>query len=152
MTATAFPLSSPSPSAILRAPLQWRPYVLSSAALLSSLLLPGLVSPGFSIYPPLIFLHAFLVIAFAIFSLVFCAQFVGGVCVLGFLGALGGWGRSYVAAGEAVASREAEFLPAGSDFDGIWREFDAVKRRFLAIPDALKDMPKMNPRGKLECC
>lgn len=97
-------------------------------------------------------MHAFLVIAFAIFSLVFCAQFAGGVCVLGFLGALGGWGRSYVAAGEAVASREAEFLPAGSDFDGIGREFDAVKRRFLAIPDALKDMPKMNPRGKLECC
>lgn len=91
-------------------------------------------------------------IAFAIFSLVFCAQFVGGVCVLGFLGALGGWGRSYVAAGEAVASREAEFLSAGSDFDGIGREFDAVKRRFLAIPDALKDMPKINPRGKLECC
>lgn len=75
-----------------------------------------------------------------------------GVCVLGLLGGLGGWARSYVAAGEVVASSEAAFLPAGSDFDGIEREFDAVKRRFLAIPDALKDMPKMNPRGKLECC
>lgn len=65
---------------------------------------------------------------------------------------LGGWGRCYVAAGEAVASGEAEFLPTGSDFDGIGREFDAVKRRFLAIPDALKDMPKISPRGKLEYC
>ena len=29
----------------------------------------------------------------------------------------------------------------------IRREFDAARRCFLKIPDALKSMPKMNPEG-----
>lgn len=29
----------------------------------------------------------------------------------------------------------------------IRSEFDAAKRSFLKIPEALKDMPKMNPKG-----
>lgn len=29
----------------------------------------------------------------------------------------------------------------------IRREFDAAKKRFLKIPEALKEMPKMNPKG-----
>ncbi|KAG9143330.1 hypothetical protein Leryth_018598 [Lithospermum erythrorhizon] len=32
-------------------------------------------------------------------------------------------------------------------FEDIRREYDAAKQRFLSIPDALKDMPKMNPQG-----
>lgn len=29
----------------------------------------------------------------------------------------------------------------------IRREFDAAKKSFLKIPEALKEMPKMNPKG-----
>lgn len=33
------------------------------------------------------------------------------------------------------------------EIEKIRREFDAAKQSFLNIPDALKEMPKMNPQG-----
>lgn len=35
------------------------------------------------------------------------------------------------------------------DIDKIRREFDAAKRSFLKIPEALKAMPKTNPEGSI---
>lgn len=35
------------------------------------------------------------------------------------------------------------------DISEIREQFNAAKQRFLKIPDALKDMPKANPKGCL---
>ncbi|OMO97088.1 HAD-superfamily hydrolase, subfamily IG, 5'-nucleotidase [Corchorus capsularis] len=48
---------------------------------------------------------------------------------------------------EGIKRAEADNLVVDDDIDNIRREFDAAKRSFLKIPEALKAMPKMNPEG-----
>ncbi|KAF7806582.1 5'-nucleotidase domain-containing protein [Senna tora] len=42
---------------------------------------------------------------------------------------------------------EADDLVLDEEIAVLRREFEAAKRSFLKIPDALKEMPKMNPKG-----
>ncbi|XVE63461.1 hypothetical protein DITRI_Ditri07aG0022500 [Diplodiscus trichospermus] len=48
---------------------------------------------------------------------------------------------------EGIKRAEANNSVVDDDIDTIRREFDAAKRNFLKIPEALKAMPKMNPEG-----
>ncbi|XP_042514976.1 5'-nucleotidase domain-containing protein DDB_G0275467 [Macadamia integrifolia] len=57
-----------------------------------------------------------------------------------------------IAPEETVLKCEAEYRQAERDVIDdeiikIGQEFDAAKQRFLKIPEALKQMPKMNPKG-----
>ncbi|XVE71723.1 hypothetical protein DITRI_Ditri10aG0174500 [Diplodiscus trichospermus] len=49
--------------------------------------------------------------------------------------------------GEGLKQNEAENFESNDDIDKIRIEFDAAKRSFLKIPEALKGMPKTNPEG-----
>ena len=42
---------------------------------------------------------------------------------------------------------DADSVVADDEIAKIRREFDAAKQSFLKIPQALKEMPKMNPEG-----
>ncbi|XWS73153.1 hypothetical protein CRYUN_Cryun02cG0101200 [Craigia yunnanensis] len=46
---------------------------------------------------------------------------------------------------EGIRPAEADNLEVNDDIDRIRREFDAAKRSFLKIPEALRGMPKTNP-------
>ncbi|KAB2079503.1 hypothetical protein ES319_A05G008500v1 [Gossypium barbadense] len=48
---------------------------------------------------------------------------------------------------EKIKRAEADASEDNDDIDNIRREFDAAKRSFLEIPEALKAMPKTNPEG-----
>ncbi|XVF47837.1 hypothetical protein PTKIN_Ptkin03bG0143000 [Pterospermum kingtungense] len=48
---------------------------------------------------------------------------------------------------EGIKQAEADNLEVSDDIGKIRRDFDAAKRSFLKIPEALKGMPKMNPEG-----
>ncbi|KAA3490244.1 5'-nucleotidase domain-containing protein isoform X1 [Gossypium australe] len=48
---------------------------------------------------------------------------------------------------EKIKLAEADASEDNDDIDNIRREFDAAKRSFLEIPEALKAMPKTNPEG-----
>lgn len=53
---------------------------------------------------------------------------------------------------ERIKQAEAENLVVNDDIDKIRRDFDAAKQSFLKIPEALKEMPKMNPEGSIIFC
>lgn len=61
--------------------------------------------------------------------------------VLGFYGS----SRSY----SVVESSEQCVVqqPENEEIAALRREFEAAKQSFLKIPDALREMPKMNPKG-----
>nr|XP_011462310.1 PREDICTED: 5'-nucleotidase domain-containing protein DDB_G0275467 isoform X1 [Fragaria vesca subsp. vesca] len=42
---------------------------------------------------------------------------------------------------------DADSVIADDEIAKIWHEFDSAKQSFLKIPQALKEMPKMNPEG-----
>lgn len=46
---------------------------------------------------------------------------------------------------------EVDSVVVEDEVEKIRREFDAAKKSFLNIPEALKEMPKMNPEGLLIC-
>lgn len=74
-------------------------------------------------------------------------------CIVGLRGALRGCStissseQRISALKEKVSRLEDDSSVPDDEIEKIRWEFNAAKRSFLNIPDALKEMPKMNPQG-----